>query len=264
MSKPWPQTSRQRLDILLVQSERLRQLQQQFKMSETMFKRTTQSGFSPSRTCAQVLVLCHHCQGDVADKLIAANMPAETPSEYYCHSISIPLLDHLLSEMNSRFGKHQQTALLGLSIVPSILITLPAEDCSSKVKQLAELYENDLPSPECIESEVHSWRIKWQKHLKEHGETSLPSSPILTIRQVSSMFPNINVLVKILCTSNNLLGWEILQWTEVHQDCLQIDNDKHAFIRTNPFTYSPWHRYSYWRVCQTASKENEDGGDLEW
>ena len=129
-----------------------------------------------------------------------SNMPAETPSQYYCRTISIPLLDHLLSEMNSRFGKHQQTALLGLSIVPSVLVTLPPEECSCKVKQLAELYENDLPSPECIESEVHSWQIKWQKQLKEHGEASLPSSPILTIRQVSSMFPNINALVRILCT----------------------------------------------------------------
>lgn len=129
-----------------------------------------------------------------------SNMPAETPSEYYCRTISIPLLDHLLSEMNSRFGKHQQTALLGLSIAPSVLVTLPPEDFYSKVKQLAKLYENDLPSPECIESELHSWQVKWQKQLKEHGEASLPSSPTLTIRQVSSLFPNINTLFRILCT----------------------------------------------------------------
>ena len=57
-----------------------------------------------------------------------SNMQADTPSEYFCRTISIPLLDHLLSEMNSRFSKHQQTALLGLSIVPSVLVTLPTED----------------------------------------------------------------------------------------------------------------------------------------
>ena len=67
-----------------------------------------------------------------------SNMPAETPSEYYCRTISIPPLDHLLSEMNSRFGKHQQTALIGLSIVPS---GLSPEEYNSKMKPLVELYE---------------------------------------------------------------------------------------------------------------------------
>lgn len=37
-----------------------------------------------------------------------SNVPASTPSEYYCRSISIPLVDHLLSEMQSRFSSHQQ------------------------------------------------------------------------------------------------------------------------------------------------------------
>ena len=49
------------------------------------------------------------------------NVPSDTPSVYYCQDISIPLLGHLLSEMESHFNTHQQTALLGLSLVPSIL-----------------------------------------------------------------------------------------------------------------------------------------------
>ena len=53
-----------------------------------------------------------------------SNVPADTPSMYYRRCISIPLLDHLISEMDSRFNTHQQTALLGMSLVPSILETL--------------------------------------------------------------------------------------------------------------------------------------------
>ena len=30
-----------------------------------------------------------------------SNVPTSTPSEYYCHSLPIPLIDHLLSEMQS-------------------------------------------------------------------------------------------------------------------------------------------------------------------
>ena len=77
-----------------------------------------------------------------------SNVPADTPSEYYCHSISIPMLDHLLSEIKTRFTTHQKTALLGLCIVPSVMVTLPDEECASKVSQLADMYQDDLPSPD--------------------------------------------------------------------------------------------------------------------
>ena len=56
-----------------------------------------------------------------------SNVPADGPCEYYCRCISIPVLDHLLSEMETCFSSHQQTALLGLSMVPSVLVSLPAE-----------------------------------------------------------------------------------------------------------------------------------------
>ena len=128
------------------------------------------------------------------------NIPADTPSEYFCRTISIPLLDHLLSEMNSRFGNHQRTALLGLYLVPSIMVSLSPGDCSSKLSQLVDLYKTDLPSAECVQSELHCWQTKWQKHLNEHGQPSLPSSPMLTVSHATSMFPNIGTLLRILCT----------------------------------------------------------------
>ena len=106
-----------------------------------------------------------------------SNVPGDTPCEYYCRSISIPLLDHLLSEMRSRFSSHQQKALLGLSIVPSIMVTQTSEECTTKISELVDMYQDELPSPHCVTSEVHCWMMKWQQHLKEHGQSSLPSSP---------------------------------------------------------------------------------------
>ena len=53
---------------------------------------------------------------------IARNIvPATTPSEYYKRAISIPMLDHLESEINSRFTELQSTAAKGMSIVPATL-----------------------------------------------------------------------------------------------------------------------------------------------
>ncbi len=132
-------------------------------------------------------------------QIYRANVPADSPLEYFCRSISIPLLDHLLSEMNSRFSKHQQTALLGLCLTPSIMVTLPAVECTAKVDKLADMKE-DLPSPDCVHSELECWQLKWHKQLQEHGEKSLPTSHTQTIRLTSTMYPNIKALISILCT----------------------------------------------------------------
>ena len=102
--------------------------------------------------------------------------------------------------MGSCFSSHQKTALLGLSIVPSILVNLPTDDYTTKVSKLADMYRDDLPSPDCISSELDCWRIKWEQHLQEDGRCSLPSTPVVTVRHTSSMYPNIRALVTILCT----------------------------------------------------------------
>ena len=60
-----------------------------------------------------------------ARQIHRSNLPADSPSQYYCRTMSIPLLDHLLSEMKTRFSSHQQTALFGSAIVPSIMVGLP-------------------------------------------------------------------------------------------------------------------------------------------
>ena len=75
-----------------------------------------------------------------------SNIPADNPSDYYCCCISIPLLDHLLSEMQSRCIKHHQIALLELCTVPSILVELPDEEYNTTAMKFADSYTDDLPS----------------------------------------------------------------------------------------------------------------------
>ena len=133
-----------------------------------------------------------------------SNTPASTPSEYYCRTVTIPLLDHLLSEMKARFGQHQQAVLLGVSLYQQYCwaSTLPEEQrCHlSDICQLATLYESDLPSPQRVECELHSWQVKWQKQLSQHGKNSLPTTLCQTLRQTSANFPNIKALLTLLCT----------------------------------------------------------------
>ena len=42
--------------------------------------------------------------------------------------------------------------------------------------------------------------MKWQKQLNEHGLSSLPQSLLHTLKHATSMYPNIRVLITILCT----------------------------------------------------------------
>ncbi len=126
-----------------------------------------------------------------------SNTPAETPLEYSCRTISIPLFDHLLAELKCRFSLQQKTALNGFALVPSILLHLTPEDRTHSSNKLGEMYKTDLPFPNTLETEFHCWITKWQKQSAEHGE----SSPTETIKQTSTaIFPNIRVLLAILCT----------------------------------------------------------------
>ena len=89
------------------------------------------------------------------------NIPSQTPKEYYRRNITIPLVDHILSELASRFSKHQQTAVTGLMLIPSVLVTKTLAEVQSQLAQLRDMYSDDLPSPSSFKSEVHTWYLKW-------------------------------------------------------------------------------------------------------
>ena len=146
-------------------------------MCVTTLTHTILSGFLQFLRCCHRCVWSHLFHEDVVDKFTAVICQL-TP--HYRRTISIPMVDHLLSELRSRFSDHQRRAMLGLSIVPSLFVSLESADHIFRIKELADLYEKDLTSPECLESELHSWRIKWQQQQKDHGERSLPTSLTLT------------------------------------------------------------------------------------
>ena len=129
-----------------------------------------------------------------------SNTPAQSPLEYYRITVTVPLLDHLLSELDTCFSKHQQTALQGLFLVPSVLITKQMGEVSAKVCELGDMFQCDLPHPASLECEFHCWYMKWKKQEREFGLTSLPVTLLHTLPHVSSVFLNIRVLLIILCT----------------------------------------------------------------
>ena len=127
-------------------------------------------------------------------------MPAESPEEYFHCTISVPLIDHMLAEFDTRFTYFHQKALRGLILVPSALVKFEKDEVTSKFQELVGLYRVDLPSPGTTDAEFHCWRVKWQHHLEEYGPTSLPTSPASALQQAAKlMFPNIRALLVTLC-----------------------------------------------------------------
>ena len=128
-------------------------------------------------------------------------MSDDRPAEYYKRTVAIPLLDHLLAQLEMRFTHLHQKAFQGLSIIPPILATVTPAEGSRRIQELVDLYQADLPSPGSVNSEVHTWHVRWENKAKDQGPTSLPTTLTTTLSQTpSSMFPNVRTLLIILCT----------------------------------------------------------------
>lgn len=128
------------------------------------------------------------------------NPPASSQSQYLLRTISIPMLDHLLQELETRFDDTQWVTLQGFCLIPSIMFLMDLEIVHSKLDELGNMYSSDLPYTSSLNSEGLSWYIKWRDQATEHGYTSLPSSLHHTLPQVPQMFPNIRTLLLILCS----------------------------------------------------------------
>ena len=118
-----------------------------------------------------------------------ASIPASNPSEYFRRTISVPILDHLLSKLDKRFSSYQKNCFQGLYLVPSVLVTEDLATVSSTVIKVGELYDVDLPNESSLSDEVHNWYTKWKSEEKDHGSNSLPSTFSSALLPISSFCP---------------------------------------------------------------------------
>jgi len=126
--------------------------------------------------------------------------PAEDPLAYYRRCLSVPLVDHLLAELDERFTSHHRIALQGLALVPSAMVDLQKSIVNDSVTKLAKQYEEDLPLPDSVASQIHTWWIKWNSMMAEHGKACLPTSPSEALSHATTMYPDIQVLLRVVCT----------------------------------------------------------------
>lgn len=119
------------------------------------------------------------------------NVPAETPEIYYRRVITVPYLDYLISELDTRFSDHQRKSMMALSLIPSVLVT-DNENQDQILNNLTTLYEDELPSPRTFYAELLLWKDLW----KAQDAALLPSTPVAAVchackllKQVKSALP---------------------------------------------------------------------------
>ena len=123
-----------------------------------------------------------------------SNAPAETAEEYYLRNMAIPLVDHVVTELDSQFSRLSVVSSSLLGLVPSVLLQ---EDID--IAGALELYRDDLPTPELFDQELACWRLKWQR--KSDCAEQIPATCAATIQECDPvLFPNMFMLLKVACT----------------------------------------------------------------
>lgn len=121
-----------------------------------------------------------------------SNVPADSVEDYYRKSVTIPFLDHLLEEINARFFQGHSDILSGFNILPGNTDI----DWKGKFMQFCKMYSDDIPSIQNLQTEMDLWENYWSRNVYLKPKSLRELLPIVD----DSMFPNIIVAVRLLCT----------------------------------------------------------------
>ena len=108
---------------------------------------------------------------------------------------TIPLLDHLISELNNRFYPVSSQHVIELmNLLPSTITSSQHHDFENVLK----MYGDDLPSSKSFLSELHLWQNKWSCQQRLASALNTPEKVVK--HADGDFFPNIQVLLKIMGT----------------------------------------------------------------
>nr|XP_047137463.1 52 kDa repressor of the inhibitor of the protein kinase-like [Hydra vulgaris] len=125
------------------------------------------------------------------------NQICDTVSDYFKVSITLPLLNHFLNELENRFDIESLIVYNGLCAIPASLTKQYFRSCPWKEKFLIFLnfYKSDLPHFSSINAELELWEEFWKE------KTELPSTISDTLKFMDMRgFPNILEAFHILAT----------------------------------------------------------------
>jgi hypothetical protein len=127
------------------------------------------------------------------------NIPAQDCSDYYRLNITIPLLDHLITELSARFDAvSSQHIIEFMRLLPSTNTSSATESDENSLQHVLQLYEDDLPSPATFNAELDLWKQKWNSDSQKATELNT-AEKALEFADID-FYPNIRALLQVMAT----------------------------------------------------------------
>ena len=136
-------------------------------------------------------------------------------SDYFRVTVTVLLLDHLMSELEMRFPGDELTAYLGIHIIPCVMFATP-NTWRKEFIVFANFYSEDLPFISCLDSELDLWFTHWENLI---ATTDLAKSVAATSKNDRlSSFSKCTYFFNAACntSSHYLWVWEIFFIIEAH------------------------------------------------
>ncbi|XP_066923783.1 52 kDa repressor of the inhibitor of the protein kinase-like [Clytia hemisphaerica] len=122
---------------------------------------------------------------------------------YFRATITIPLLDHVSTDLEARFDNSNLDAYYGVCVIPEKLVYLVEHASRAKYswkvkfKSFCVVYETDFPNYMSLDSEMDSWEIFWTQVY----QGTLPGNAITTLQAIPfAGYENIKTALRILAT----------------------------------------------------------------
>ncbi|XP_065679859.1 52 kDa repressor of the inhibitor of the protein kinase-like [Hydra vulgaris] len=125
------------------------------------------------------------------------NYPTNTVCDYFKHSITSPLIEHLINELDNRFPENGMFVYKGLAPVPSTVLsrTQVKKTRKSDFYEFLNFYSSDMPHFTSIHAELDLWELFWE------NQSSIPSTVAGTLKSIDMRgFLNIRAAFIILGT----------------------------------------------------------------
>ena len=126
------------------------------------------------------------------------NTPSNSITEYYKLNFTIPMLDHLINELDTRFDVNCMKNLVEFrQLLPSEVVnktSMSLDDFAT----ISLFYEDDFPSINSFEAELDLWLCKWRREWELAPKIDTLGQTLL--HADSDYFPNIRTMLVIAAT----------------------------------------------------------------
>ncbi|XP_023273455.1 52 kDa repressor of the inhibitor of the protein kinase-like [Seriola lalandi dorsalis] len=115
------------------------------------------------------------------------------PDSYYKNNLSVPVVNHIINEMNELFSEDHLKSLRCLSLVPAVI---EQHKSTEPEEESIQVFKDYIPNAGTLSAELHCWWVKWSK--KGKGET-FPSNIHETLQQADlKFFPNMLAVLRLI------------------------------------------------------------------